>query len=315
MNNRTFRFQKKREFGDCISDPFQFIGQHFKPIVKGFVYYVLPVFVLGGCILLLTGKSVFPSFDATDPTSFDPLSFLSGMSILMISVLLAQVMLYLLIYQYIQSYMSSEDRKVTIAEVFDLMKRDFGMVLTTILGIIVLIIVPSALLFILLSLTGSGVLLGFVAFIYFFFLMYLMIPLSFVVYDRIHTGNDFMSSIKHCFYLVKEYWWNCFFILLVLGIIGAILSYAITIPLTLIFFSGKINMLDMFTGNPDTGIWGTLYFLISMLSSLIVAVYTIIGTTLQYHNLLEIKEGTGLQQAIDDLGKDTNQTFENEGEY
>lgn len=295
MVDSQFVFNRRRDFGDVVGDGFQFIIKNFKSLFTGFLMYVGPFVLLS----VFTQGSIMNMF-AFDPMSTDimPFQLTGNLLLYMLAILAASIMLISFTYGVVQKYQATPDERIS-DNLWPYVQQNIGKVFIAILGIGVAYALVMVVFFGLGSFLGIG---GFllVLFIFIPIMIWLWVPLSLAPYIYVSEEVDLVEAVRRAFYLVKENWWSTFAILLVIAIIAVVASSIFSMPAYVISMSQALGS----GGDLSQMNYGAGFYILSALGSLgsmFGGIYQLLGTILQYHNLSEMKDGTGLMERIDEI--------------
>jgi hypothetical protein len=122
---------------------------------------------------------------------------------------------------------------------------------------------------------------------------------------------DLGDTFRHCFYLIKDKWWSTFGLLIIVGIISSIIGYVFQIPTLIVTLSSFFKI-----GDGMNDIWMTIGGVISTIGSMLVQSLVLVAIVFQYYNLVERREGSGIINSINNIGKtDIPRTDQKEEEF
>jgi len=270
----------------------EFMKHNYKPLFKVFTYYLaVPILIVS--LLMAMGMNNYFSF-ITDLSSLEPGSFPEGVDVdnpfslisymfpmsfffaLILSVFL-NILFTAVIYRYVQLYNNSDDGVVNIKNIQDNLGGVF-------------------LKFFLLSLVaGVMLVLGFMMCIAPG--IYLMVILSPLFIVALEEDLDIGDSIRRCFDLIQDKWWQTAGFLLLVSLVIGFASSIIQLPISLLSAFAPLMGLE------NIGLIMGLSLVVSMIFGYIVNIFVYIATAIWYYNLREQKEGNSLIQSIDQIGK------------
>lgn len=246
-------FWQERDFGKKISAAFDFIGAHFKPLIKCVAYFVLPFMLLMGIGFGLFFNTMYNQLGSTmqgrassqlpfDPASgnspFTGTSFL-GVGLMVIGILLAFLMLSSTVYAYLRLRLrlpATEPITPTLvwAELWSRLGRVLlaGLLLFG-LGMLAFAVVGGAAFGIIKGL-GDGAGIGLVVLVglaLWVGLAYVSVTLSFYMPVLWLEELPVFASLGRCFQLIKGNWWNTFGLMLVTSLLQSTLTYVFAIPM------------------------------------------------------------------------------------
>lgn len=159
----------------------------------------------------------------------------------------------------------------------------------------------------------SGIVIAVVTFLSFFLLgfgIYLGVVLSLFVIVMVREETGFIETIERCFYLIKGNWWATFGLLIVVGFIQGLIGMLAAIPV------GAVSLLHVFKvpGGDSQILLVVVNALASVLTIFLYSLYAV-AIGFQYYNLVEQKDGIGLMEQADLIGRNETNLTANEGEF
>jgi hypothetical protein len=280
---------KLRDFGEVISDTFQFIRQNFKELLKYF-------FIFCGFFLLAGASSAFlqqyQMMDFMKDNSSGPPTFASNLSDVWVRALFAGIsalLTYTAIPVTVLSYMAlyKEKGKVppTTEEVWGYFKYYFFKTLLA-LFVTTLLMVPA---FMLCLIPGFWL----------FPIMGLVVPII------IMENSSFGYAFNRAFNLIKDYWWVTTGTVLVVYIIFYFMAMFITLPVQAINVTSLLLRPQKI---PHLSTGGILLSVIVTQFTMVLYIIPTIALALCYFNLSEAKEGTSLLDRINKFGTPGQET-------
>ena len=279
MKMEKIQLNKRRDFGQALNGVFTFLKTEYKDYFKGLFIVSLPLILLISILdTFIYSDNPFAGFTLT--TADDLLPTFT----LLIVILVYNFIISIYTLAYLKSYHNNLG-EVNMNEVWRLTGKYF-------MPLVALYFIVGLLIFI-----------GFV----FFILpgIYFLIALSIAAPVRVFESNDYRNPISRSFTLIKDHWWQTFGGIFVIGIIIMVVQSLFSLPETILGFT------EIFTNFSDsmsdqtiqTGTNPVVYFLITFFSylGLMASGLQTIYITLQYFNLVEVKEAPGLVQKVDEL--------------
>ncbi len=298
--------RRTRDFGQTISDTVQFLKVHWKNLILLYLIFVVP-FLLIGTLLGASSFSAFFTHVGSRISSIDnPLSLFTPQFIIAIVLLSLSFIAYLTV---VNLYMKLFEENGGIAPtISDVGSRFAGKFFSNIgyLFMVFIIMILSAFMAII---PIVGIL------VYMFGACYVMICLSLLFPINTIEENPFMNSFSRMFYLIKNRWWYTFGIVIILGLIYYFFAAVIGLVTNLIFGFSSINFLDQ---KGSFSFMTEKYFLVMGLSSIIQQVFYLIihvGIGMHYFSLKEEKDGSGLEDRLEQLGSGGNVHGQIEEQY
>ena len=274
MVQSKIEFRKVRDFGALLNVTFDYIKKNFKVLLKSNLLISAPFILLAGVFMGLYQSSMFNFADYPDLQQIG-IPFLLSMFFMLLSYLIITVVTY----SHFMVYKQSETGVFDIDEIWQMVKKNFFMILFTGIGYTFVVVFG----FILLIIPG----------------VYLSIALSLIFIVRLEEGLGFFDAVSRCTKLISKNWWFTFGLIIVVGIIQGFLTYALYIPNYIMMFATAFTGINSETSSLNR----ILYILTSIISSLGVLLYVIstVAIAFQYYNLVERKEAPGLLQQIDEI--------------
>ena len=281
LEQSKIEFRKVRDFGALLNVTFDYIRKNFNVLFKSNLLIACPTILLAGVFLGNYQSSLF---------TFDPDSTLPQIGISFLLYALFSMLSYLIImvvtYSHLMVYKNTEMSLIDVETVWQGTKSNFGMLLLTMIGYSLILGLIGVLLI------GLGFYLTFQGYYFFVFIAlfgiglvtYLLINYSLVFIIRLEESLGFFDALKRSKKLISNNWWFTFGLILVIGLIQSVITYALYIPsYVVMIFTGFAAI------NNEVGVFAkTLHIITSILVSLGVLLYTtsIIATTFQYYNLV-----------------------------
>lgn len=294
QTNEKINLREERDFGSKLNTTFHFIRANFRPLLRTLLFYVTPVALVSGLfsglhqarlLQTITGNRVYQTYG--DYSFFNQVTSVSYY-FTMFFTLVSIFVLYLAVYSFMVVY-QDEEGEVQPSLVWQVMKMNLVKVIY------------------------SGVALSVITFLSVFMLgfgIYFAIVVSIFVMVMVREETGFIETIERCFYLIKGHWWATFGLLLVAGSIQGVIGLLAGLP------TGIITVLRIFE---IPGVESDLPLIVagSLTSVLTVYIYAIsaIAIGFQYFNLVEIKDGIGLMEQAELIGRSDRDTTANEGHF
>jgi hypothetical protein len=285
--NRPIQLQKERDFSEKLNISFQFFTQNAKPLLTALLYIVGPVAMIAGIAMgfgqdslmdLTSNPEKIVEMSRDDPFAIYK-SMLTGTYVLGIFCYgIAYLFLYLVVCSYMDIYADSgAKQEITVDMIWEKVKENLLMSIGLQISVLFVVLLGALLLII------PGIYLG--------------IALSIVFMIFIREKLSISDCIRRALYLVKDKWWSTFGLLFVMSFIVGIASMIFGLPAAVLQIMGLVNKMSYST------ILTIIATIISTVGGLLFTSLTIIAVNFQYFNLVERKEGTGLLNAIDNIGK------------
>lgn len=272
---RAIPLRKVRDVGETISATFEFIRLNFKNLFKAILYFAGPWYLVA-IALMAIGAS-------TDAGYFtDRFNIYSSFSSVFSGI--ATLVATLAVYSYLRLYLDNDQdsSRISISGIKDLILKFVGPYILT--GLVLVIIVGIG--FVLLVLPG----------------IYAIVALSLTFIIIVMERKDIFEAISRSHKLMKGYWWGTFGLLILLGILQGIIIFAVMIPVGFALGLEKIFTLDPMAIYNISTTNLVISNLIEYFVSLIAQMLPIVGIALRYFSIVEEKEGTGMEQEIEQMG-------------
>ncbi len=287
--NAPVNLREVRDFGQIITTTFQFLKQNKGPLFRAIATICLPVAIIAG---FLMGKSIgdiqamtFSMQRSGDPESLlgNMLNGMLPMALGYILLIAAFVLLVAVVNEYLRSYHLGEHLVISNG---DLWKRTFGQI-GVYFGTGFLSMILIALGFMLCILPG--------------FYPLTIFALVFICHAIERTGVT--GSMARSNKLVKDRFWETLGLVIVIGIINAVIGYALMLPFTIVGAVIGLNtltgLLEGGSGYPDWyGTFMAAQFSFQMAVSMLTYPIVSVAMGLKYFSLVEEKEGAGLREKI-----------------
>jgi hypothetical protein len=230
--------------------------------------------------------------------------FFSGMAVFILCMVMAYLMMVSFVCAMALKYQEAPDRPL-IEGIWPYVKRTLGPAFGVFVTILLLVVTPYLLIIVLAFWSGVGSVISSIVpiliFLSFPLLIYLIVPLTIFMIAHVIERNALSVSLKRGFFLVREKWWNTFGVFLVISMLAGIASYLFMIPAYILFFIQTLGSMDSGELSTEFGMWLGILYACGFLGSLFTGMYQMLGMLLQYYNLRERKEGTGLLRRIQEI--------------
>jgi hypothetical protein len=288
---------QQRDFGQKINVTFEFVIQNFKPLMLALLYIAGPPSLIGGFFMgsyqsnMLGIQKKILSGDSGSDFPFSSVYEMGGsVLIFTVFVVIASVASTLVVNAYMLEY-EEGNRNITPEIVSNRLKNYIGKGIGY--TIVTFIFVLIATLFFLIP----GIYVG--------------VSLSFMYMVMMRENLDLGDTFRRCFYLIKDKWWSTFGLLIIVGIISSIIGYVFQIPTLIVTLSSFFKI-----GDGMNDIWMTIGGVISTIGSMLVQSLVLVAIVFQYYNLVERREGSGIINSINNIGKtDIPRTDQKEEEF
>ncbi|MBC8054826.1 MAG: hypothetical protein H7Y13_17340 [Sphingobacteriaceae bacterium] len=274
--NQNIEFRQVRDFGQLVNDTFIFGKQNLKPLLKA-VFTICGFFLIASCVaaifyaLRLQGS--MESGEIVKPGQVFGWEY----ALNLISMLLFYTSIALTVFCYINLYIQKGNEAPGVEEVWENAKYYFLRVLGSGLLLAILFMV--------------GVVLCVIPGIYLWPITSLMIAIM------IFENGTFSYSFDRGFKLIKGSWWTTFGAMFIVFLVLFAATMAVVLPVSLLT-AGSIFLTKTQASTP-------ILILNTVLQSFAQIFYALpyIVVSLCYFSLVEAKEGTGLMERVDMIGK------------
>lgn len=309
--DRKFVINQRRVFGSCLEDAFVFLGINFRPMLRSFLFFAAPLFLIGSLIGVFAYKSFFQGMFNGNPTLMPGANSISGMSFsigaVYISLALAYFMVYAISFAATSAYHEKDNEKIVFSDISKRVWKYTGklFVFFLLFGLLMaLLIVPFSLIGFL------GIIGVFFGFVIFPLIIYLYVRLVMAPYVYVHEKTGFVGALKRSWSLMEHNWWITFALLILLGFVSYQVMLCFYMPSTLLMF------LRTFSGITGAeAFWMAFIMITSMFGLLVSSFLTSTTLTMKYYDLVAQKDSSHWDDRISQIGTHTDSTFENEGEF
>ena len=294
--------RKRRDFGENISTIFHIIRTEHKQFVGSIVLIAGPVILIASIAVAYVTVNAMDAFSSFDPTDSSSASSLLGSYIQIIfsyvGIWIGYTVISIVTYSYLKVYLEVDRvEDVTTNMVWNETKRHiFSVTFASIINIIVII-------FCTIFLVIPGLIMS--------------VYLSMVIPIMILEGESYGSAFNKSFRYLSNNFWLTAGLLIVVSIIASMISFAFSIHSTALSFVWQLNTMESWSDGGSSSTLGStfaFFFLITTifanLARMLTYSFTHLSMGLQYYNVKEQIDSTGLMEQIANMG--TNKTFEDE---
>lgn len=286
MVEQKIEFRKTRDFGENLNDTFLFIWLNFKPLLQSFLA-ICAIFMLFQAIL----EGLYESgYSTLSQLIFSRQRFISGLKghfsdaqyyMIRLSKWLTFISVHVSVNAYIKCYVENNGAKPGIEKVWNMFKKYYFKVLLLSLPIIILVSLGIVLF------VAPGV-----------YLIVVLLPFSIIAMAE---NKSFTDTMIRSFDLIRNNFWPSFLIYCV-----AVIIYIVSSFFTGLIITGILGVVNFFT-NYDLS--STIAVLTSFFEIFTFCFYIVVlvSVALNYYNLVEKKEGTGILNRINKIGNDMPQ--------
>lgn len=282
MEKQTINFKQERDFNGLISHTFDFVKQEYKSLGKALLTYAGPFVLITAFLAAMYQSGLYSNpdtFSASDPFALYRNIFSGKYLLLIIGSIVSNVILMSVVYSYILLYVKKGKDGFEQDEIWQMVLRNF---------------VPAFFMLIAMSfLIGLGTIFLIVPGIY------LAVIFSLVIYSTFAENISFSDAISRSTYLIKDYWWFSFGILIVIYLIAAFSGYIFLIPQTVLAFFYTISMASGDFEGPS--MFFTIMTVVGTFASTLIYSVIYITIALLYYSQVEKKEKPNLMNKIEDI--------------
>lgn len=276
MQAAKIEFYRARNFGDVLSDAFEFIRQNFKILLKGVFILAAPFYVAGG---FLMGMYQQDALQVTNPAAVLNM-MMSGMLPALGLNMIGATMLLGVSTEITVLYNERGAGGFGMDELWKAVRKDFFMLFLTMLGIMVFLTMGTILFII------PGI--------------YLSIALAIMPVVRVVERAGFFKSLGRSTSLMSGFWWRSFGLIIVLLLIISIMGILFVIPQQIVYFLFTFHKADPSIGSGVPSFLIPLTTVFASLSNLFYAV-PFIAMVFHYYSLVEKKEAAGLFRKVESI--------------
>jgi len=303
MAQQKIQLRKIRDFGEVFSDAFQFIRQEFRPLLTSFVLIGGPFILINSIFIAVFQNQSLSFFQQIIRGAFNLQGNLSeiltpGYFIAVIFTIMNVSALKTVVSVYMDFY-DKHNHSANTREIWrGFLKNLLKIFLFTLLRYCVIVLA---------SIITVIPVLG--ALIWIVFCAYFIVITTPYFLVLVSEQTDLVNSFTRCMDISKNYFWTSFAVYLIAFLILMVSSAIVS------FF------VDVLVGVGS-------YFTIRQLSTTTTITISIINTIqyffyliffvcvgLHYYNLVEVREGTGIERRLENLGKSVNSNAEIEEQY
>ena len=214
--------KKERTFGELINDTFSFVMQNFMGIYK-------PILLIAGPVALISAF-FYSKVELWAITGLEYGNTMVNNIGYVVTLILANVLLYAVVYGYVYFYIKEGKDNFTIEHLWLYTKQHMAKIVGALLFTIVFVVI-GLLLFII-----PGI--------------YLLIPLLFLVSVILYEGLDYQMAFLRCLMLIKGQWWKTFKLVLLVNGVVLIFGLLLKIPEIVYTYLLKTNLQQTFQSLP-----------------------------------------------------------------
>ena len=275
----NLEFKKQREFGEVITDTFQFIKQNFKPLLKVFVYlcgFFILASMLSAIVNLINMKDVVAN--PSNPRAQLDKIFTVAYFLNILFYFLTFTAITVSTLCYISLYVEKHNNPPSVEEVWSYFKYFFLRVLGSSIPNLLAMVVAFA----------ACIIPG----------IYVFPALTLIYTVMIFENGSFAYSFRRAFKLANLDWWLTAATMLIIFVITYAAMLIPSIP------SIVVSMATAFTpGSQGPNLTGMIIGTVIQYLFQFIAIFPLVGISFIYFNLVEKLENSGLLGRIQQMGE------------
>jgi hypothetical protein len=306
-----------RSFSDKLTDVFNFLRENWRPMLKYFMYMMLPISIILALPFNHFFEGYFKLITTIDKGNFFSNSegWLYGISFVasILGFILAALLLESFVYAMIRVYDRRPQRLKDLCyedfrdDLFFCLKRGVIMALTGLAIMIVVAIICAilaALAFVVsfqfgTAMTVVGIILLYIALIVFGLPMYMVAPV-YMLEDEIGVIGAYKKGLRLGF----ATWGGVFAVMFIIGILASILQTFTMMPWYLL---SMVKMIFTLTNDMDKPFFHSFVYsfvqyltcILMCLGYMLSMVFSLVGIAIQYGHASEKIDGAGVSKRID----------------
>ncbi len=281
--------QKQRDFSEKISATFDFLRQNFKPLFGALILIGGPIILIisiavAYLALDISGLGLAPGGDVLNQM----ISLYSTVAISGLASWFIYIIVTTITFSYIKIYLTQPASTIITTDMVWQKSKKYILPIFFSSFIVALVVGFGTIFFII-----PGIALA----------IYLTVINPLIIIEDLSFGEAFSKSIK----MITDNFWSTFGFLFVTGLISWLIGFAFSIPNALLsgihsfnsIQSGEVNSID------STSVFGISFLItgvIANIGSYLLSVIPNVAVGIQYFNLKEEKESTGLIDQIAQMG-------------
>lgn len=274
--DQKIEFRQTRDFGQIITDTFVFVKQNFKPLLKSVIYicgFFFVAYAITSVFNTLRMQEIVKDGTITKSPFRVYSSWEFGLNMIFSVVFYSS--LFITVFSYISLYLEKLNQAPNVEEVWAYFKHFF-----------LRLLIAS---FLMSCLTMVGFIFCLVPAIYLWPVTLLIV--ASMVFENSTLGYAFSRG----FSLIKNNWWSTFGAIGIVTLIVVGLVLLITLPATILSTASLLL-------NKTTLSFSILNAALGSIAAVFM-VLPCVAISLAYFSLVEQKEGTGLQDKINQIGQ------------
>lgn len=307
---KKIEFNVERDFSDTFGTSFTFLRQNFKKLFLSLLYLAGPFLLIAALLNSIYSQTAFDMESMIQGAANTPFGIFTPMYFLSLLFTLAGSLVFMgVVFEYMVLYDERGYDGFQVADVWKRFKQDIGRVIGAFFGLLlvgILLGIGIAIIVFIFSFLGAGggIIIGLLAFVgvlifglpigFIFTVVYLI-----VIKERI----GFWQALRKARFVLKNNFWITWVIMFLAYLIIAILAIIVSLPLSI---STGVSVFNGFTTGGDFSILLVILTIISVFGENMIRSIFLIIAGFHYFSLNEQKEGIGLLNQIDEIGKSDN---------
>ena len=320
---RRIELAEVRDTGQTIGDAILFARQNLKIINRAFLYYLVPLLLVGAAFSAFGFKGIFGSLNwsqygqygstVTDHHSLMGSGLMLGAGYIIFIV--ASVIQNVYVCEFMILY--ERNNESTLADIWSAIRKDWKRILATYLVMLPLGLTAFLVYFLIgwMADNYDRSVAGLVALVFLILLLYTIIPLSNLMMIRLRERLGIFQSIAKSFRITAGRWWSTFFSYFIMMIVYYSFMVILVLPFYVITLASALHGRGMGQTGSIGGLMGVYLTLVGFwVVYLWHLFYIYLGTN--YYSLSERYDNYHLREEIMMIGaKDTQPVQRQEGDY
>ncbi len=315
QNQEKINLRQARDFGELFNASTKFIKQNFKPLFQS-IFFIAGPFVLIGAI----ANAVYQ----TDSFSYNSLIRNTGVLsrffspahlVSMLFTIIGVLVLIGTVYEYMIVYNEKGPGEVRLGDVGRKLLKDTWKILSTFLVFFIASLMIGVFIVVIFSgmtgsMIGAGILFGFLLVIFLFLCgpnLLFLISATYIV--RMKESLGVFESFGRARSLMRDNYWWTWLIMFCTYLIVFVLTMIFMIPIGIVSFILAMNSLKGADSPTLSLIFMALSTIATFFSYMLYCVMLVM-VGFHYFSLVEKKEGLGLFERIEEIGKKESDNIE-----
>ncbi len=291
--------KKCRSAVDMVSVSFEFFRRHYAPILKDIFLYVAPLMLVSHFILFrmagaLLGRSLWGGYFSQTLQQYHlPADNVVFWLVFSVFQLISFLFLYYIVNEYVFQAVENPDKK----PLSPFQPSRFGQRIWGHAGVMVVYLLAFTLLILTLYVIPSG----FISFLVFLFMLFLLVKYS-LAFPAISIENKgVLESFQRSSDLVKSMWWRSFWFYFITSWVVYFIGMALIAPFLLGMQAVEYLNLPIAQGEPGSWVFLIFIFLFYLFASLIMSAFFVLSLAVNFYSLKDKHEETFLEEKIHEV--------------